>query len=161
MTSTDALATMSGNSAAQHLLRSSNLARLAYTWKDGTPRVVPMWFHWTGESVLMGVPPNAPKTGVLIDRPDVAITIDSNDWPYQMLSIRGVASVEIVEGLFPEYREMARRYLGDAGSEQFLALADQIFSRWVRITLHPREARILDFAAGQFPSAWSMPATPA
>jgi len=33
---------------AQELLGSTELARLAYTWSDGTPRVVPIWFHWTG-----------------------------------------------------------------------------------------------------------------
>jgi hypothetical protein len=72
-----------------------------------------------------------------------------------MLSIRGEASVDIVDGLFPEYRDMAHRYLGDAGGEQFLELASQTFSRWARITVHPQEVRILDFGAGQFPSAWS------
>jgi nitroimidazol reductase NimA-like FMN-containing flavoprotein (pyridoxamine 5'-phosphate oxidase superfamily) len=35
---------------AQELLSSVNPARLAYTWTDGSPRVVPMWFHWTGDS---------------------------------------------------------------------------------------------------------------
>lgn len=30
---------------AQRLLQSTNPARLAYVWKDGTPRVVPIWFH--------------------------------------------------------------------------------------------------------------------
>lgn len=32
---------------AQDLLGSKELARLAYTWLAGTPRVVPIWFHWT------------------------------------------------------------------------------------------------------------------
>jgi hypothetical protein len=52
-----------------HLLQSVIPARLAYTWHDGTPRVVPMWFHWTGEAFLMGAPPNSPKMRVLADRP--------------------------------------------------------------------------------------------
>jgi hypothetical protein len=30
---------------AEKLLRSAIPARLAYTWMDGTPRVVPVWFH--------------------------------------------------------------------------------------------------------------------
>ena len=33
---------------AEELLSSVNPARLAYTWTDGSPRVVPMWFYWTG-----------------------------------------------------------------------------------------------------------------
>jgi hypothetical protein len=30
---------------AQTLLHSTIPARLAYVWPDGTPRVVPIWFH--------------------------------------------------------------------------------------------------------------------
>ena len=37
---------------AQALLRSTIPARLAYSWTDGTPRVVPIWFHWTGEEFV-------------------------------------------------------------------------------------------------------------
>jgi hypothetical protein len=33
---------------AQRLLASTELARLAYVTHDGTPRVLPMLFHWTG-----------------------------------------------------------------------------------------------------------------
>jgi hypothetical protein len=46
---------------AQGLLHSTNLARLAYMWRDGTPRVVPIWFHWDGEEIVLGSPPNAPR----------------------------------------------------------------------------------------------------
>ena len=31
---------------AQELLTSRKMAQLAYTWTDGSPRVVPIWFHW-------------------------------------------------------------------------------------------------------------------
>jgi hypothetical protein len=33
---------------ARRLLASPVPARLAYTWTDGTPRVVPIGFHWNG-----------------------------------------------------------------------------------------------------------------
>jgi nitroimidazol reductase NimA-like FMN-containing flavoprotein (pyridoxamine 5'-phosphate oxidase superfamily) len=32
--------------ASKELLQSAIPARLAYVWTDGTPRVVPIWFHW-------------------------------------------------------------------------------------------------------------------
>src|SRR4051794_23171175 len=54
-----------GDPVAQQLLESRTLARLAYTWPDGTPRVVPIWFHWTGEVVVMASPPAAPKIRAL------------------------------------------------------------------------------------------------
>src|SRR5215510_1756243 len=62
---------------AQQLLGSPSIARLAYTWRDGSPRVVPMWFQWTGEDLLMGAPPNSPKMKVLSVRPQVAVSIDT------------------------------------------------------------------------------------
>jgi len=34
---------------AQELLHSEIPARLTYVWSDGTPRVVPVWFHWNGD----------------------------------------------------------------------------------------------------------------
>jgi len=155
MAETDARALLTTNDVARELLGSARVARLAYTWRDGTPRVVPMWFHWTGEAIVMGAPPNSPKMRVLRERPAVAVDIDDDQWPYQVLSIRGTASAEVVDGIFPEYEAMARRYLGEEGAAQFLGLARQTFSRWTRVTIRPAEARLLDFGAGQFPSAWS------
>src|SRR6266536_3471314 len=38
---------------AKRLLTSSIPARFAYTARDGTPRVVPTWFHWTGDELVM------------------------------------------------------------------------------------------------------------
>ena len=154
MTTTEARATLQSDPVARGLLGSVALARLAYVWSDGTPRVVPMWFHWTGEDLLMGAPPNSPKMQVLAANPAVALTIDSDRWPYQVLSIRGTVTVEIVDEIFPEYASMARRYLTDEGGEQFLALAKQTFSQWTRLTIRPHTVGILDFQS-RFPSAWS------
>src|SRR5206468_7700821 len=113
MTTLDAQTVLRTDPVAQELLRSTIPARLAYTWHDGTPRVVPMWFHWTGEELLMGAPPNSPKMRVLADRPDVAVSIDGNEWPYRVLTVRGTAAVAEGEAFFPEFEAMARRYLGE------------------------------------------------
>src|SRR6187401_1818094 len=99
---------------AQELLSSRELARLAYTWTDGTPRVVPIWFHWTGDAVVMGTPVRAPKLRALRERPDVAVTIDDcSAFPYHALLLRGTAAVEVLESVSPEYVASARRYFGD------------------------------------------------
>src|SRR5829696_7056522 len=79
---------------AQELLHSTNLARLVYTWRDGTPRAIPIWFHWDGETIVLGTPPAAPKTRALPGNPKVALTIDRDGWPYRALLIRGTARVE-------------------------------------------------------------------
>ena len=142
------------DAVAQHVLSLPLIARLAYTWRDGSPRVVPMWFHWTGEELLMGAPPNSPKMRVLTERPQVAVSIDTAEWPYQWLTVRGTAAVQVAAEPFAEYLAMARRYLGHTGGEQFLTALRQTFHGWARIAIQPQEVRILDFQ-GRFPSAWS------
>jgi hypothetical protein len=94
---------------------------------------------------------------VLAERPQVAVSIDSVDWPYKWLTVRGTASVQIVSEPLPfaEYVSMAYRYLGDMGGEQFLTAHRQTFQSWARITIQPEEVRILDFGKGRFPGAWS------
>ena len=138
---------------ARELLSSTRVARLAYTWSDGTPRVVPIWFHWDGEVVTMGSPPRAPKLRVLEERPDVAITIDDeNAWPYKVLLIRGTASIEMLDDLSPEYVASAHRYMGD---EQGAAWVAQLRGQpMVRVSVRPTWVRVLDFVT-RFPSALS------
>jgi Pyridoxamine 5'-phosphate oxidase len=137
---------------AQELLTSRIPARLAYTWSDGAPRVVPIWFHWDGAQIVVASPPRAPKLIVLDTGDPVALSIDSNDWPYRVLSIRGVASVKQVNGVPAEYAAAARRYLGD---EQGGAIVDSFPLDVVtyRIAVTPTWANILDFET-RFPSAF-------
>jgi len=52
--------TLLGDPVARELLRSTQVARLAYTWTDGTPRVIPIWFQCAGEVIFMGTPLRAP-----------------------------------------------------------------------------------------------------
>ena len=54
---------------ARELLASTIPARLAYNWLDGTPRVVPIWFHWDGKQFVLGSPPRAPKLRALRQNP--------------------------------------------------------------------------------------------
>jgi Pyridoxamine 5'-phosphate oxidase len=151
----DARTTLQTDPVAQELLRSTIPARLAYIWRDGTPRVIPIWFHWTGEEILMGAPPNSPKMKVLKDGSPVSLTIDNEQWPAKTLNIRGRATVSASPEPFPEWLLTAQRYVGEQGGNEFLALVKQTFPTWVRIAVRPEEVRILDFGAGQFPSAWN------
>ena len=134
------------------LLKSTVPARLAYVWTDGTPRVVPIWFHWDGSSLVVCSPPKAPKLKALKQSPDVSVTIDSNEWPYRVLSLRGTATVTMLDDLAPEYAAAAERYLGPAEGQ---AWAAQLRGKAMgRISIQPEWANILDFQT-RFPSALS------
>lgn len=135
---------------AQELLSSREMAHLAYVWPDGTPRVVPIAFHWDGSRMLFGTPPGAPKLRALRRNPRVSVTVDSSSWPYHVLLIRGEVEIEDLDDVSPEYAIAACRYLGDDAGN---AWVDQLRGKpMVRMSLTPAWAGILDFET-RFPSA--------
>jgi hypothetical protein len=137
---------------AQELLVSAIPARLAYTWTDGTARVIPIWFNWSGGEVVMGSPPRAPKLKALKANPRVAITIDSEGFPAKVLMIRGDARVELRDDVDADYAAAAERYLGEqAGRGWVEGLRGQPMAR---IVVQPEWVGILDFET-RFPSALS------
>ena len=97
------------HSASKELLQSTIPARLAYVWTDGSPRVVPIWFHWNGQEFVMGTAPKALKLKALAKNPKVALTIDDNNFPHKVLLVRGTARLQSVEGIVPEYAMAAER----------------------------------------------------
>jgi hypothetical protein len=87
---------------AQALLQSTIPARLAYSWTDGTPRVVPIWFH-LGCGADHRRERLAPK----------------------VLLVRGSASVQLLDDVSPEYAAAATRYfLGLAALFRVARMAD-------------------------------------
>ncbi len=137
---------------AEPLLRSRIPARLAYSWKDGTPRVVPIWFHWNGKTFVMGSDPNSPKVDALRTNPDVALTIDTDEFPHKVLMVRGKVSVELVDGIAKEYAACAERYFGQEQGAAWVEQMGQLMSQMARIEITPNWVGILDFQ-GRFPSA--------
>ncbi len=137
---------------AQQLLQSTIPARLAYTWHDGTPRVVPIGFHWNGTEIVLGTPPDAPKMKVLRDGAKVALTIDSDAMPHKVLLIRGTVRTDTVEGIAPEYAAMTKRVLGEEQGQAWLDNLRPICPRMARVFVRPEWVGILDFET-RFPSA--------
>jgi hypothetical protein len=138
--------------ASQELLRSKIPARLAYVWTDGTPRVIPIWFHWNGREIVMASPPKAPKLKALAKNPKVSLTIDDNTFPHKVLLIRGTARLEPVDGIVPEYAKAAERYFDPQLAHDWLKQLRSLVSSMVRITITPEWVGLLDFQT-RFPSA--------
>lgn len=138
--------------AAQELLHSKIPARLAYIWTDGTPRVIPVWFHWNGREIVMGTPPKAPKLKALAKNPKVSLTIDDNTFPNKVLLIRGSARLDLVEGIVPEYAFAAERYFSQEQACAWLTQLRLMITSMVRITITPEWVGLLDFKT-RFPSA--------
>ena len=138
---------------ASALVNSVNPARLAYTWMDGSPRVVPIWFHWTGDQFVLGTPPKAPKLKALAADPRVALTIDDTAWPPGVLLVRGRAGIELLDDVGPEYEQAATRYFGPEQGPAWVATLRG--KPMARIAITPEWAGILDFQT-RFPSALTL-----
>ena len=138
--------------ASKELLQSTIPARLAYVWTDGTPRVVPIWFYWNGQEFVLGTPTKAPKLKALAKNPKVALTIDDNTFPHKVLLVLGVARLESVNGIVPEYALAAERYFGEQQGKAWVAQLASMIRDMVRITVTPEWVGLLDFQT-RFPSA--------
>jgi PPOX class probable F420-dependent enzyme len=130
---------------AQRLLASRELARLAYTAADGTPRVLPMLFHWTGDELVMSTFAGAKKVAALRARPAVAVSIDTPGPPPEVLLLRGEAELTEVEGIVDEYALAHVRYYGPEQGAANVADADRPGVRMVRIALRPSWVGVIDF----------------
>jgi hypothetical protein len=137
---------------AQQLLQSKGLAHLAYNWHDGTPRVVPIGFHWNGKEIVLATATDAPKTKVLTNGTKVAISIEENSSPPKILQIRGTVHTDTVEGIAPEYAAMSHRTMSEEEAQTFLTEAARLYPRMTRIFIHPDWVGLLDFET-RLPSA--------
>lgn len=140
---------------AQQLLEAPIPGQLAYTWLDGTPRVLPIGFYWNGREIILGTPRDAPKMKALARQPKVAFTINSYEFPFKVLYVRGTVSTRLMDTVPSEYVTMAHRLLGDQGAEAWLQNVQALLPAMggmARIALTPEWVGILDFQA-RFPSA--------
>ena len=136
---------------AAQLLRTPEPARLAYNGRDGFPRVIPLGFFWNGTAIVVCTAVTAPKVKALRERPNVALTIDDMGPPVRALLVRGVANVEIVDGVAAEYLAAAAKSTHGEELAAFEAQVRALYRQMARITIAPTWARFYDFGAGRFP----------
>lgn len=138
---------------APELIESTSAAHLAYLAADGTPRVIPVGFFWTGDEFVISTATTAPKVKALAAHPNVALAIDAGNTPggARSLSIRGRAEVQIVEGVVPEYLAAARRTMDADGAAEFEQNVRRMYDQMARIAITPTWVRFYDFGAGRMP----------
>ena len=137
---------------AEKLLRTPDPARLAYNGRDGLPRVIPIGFWWNGTDIVVCTAAAAPKVRALRERPNVALTIDEIGPPARALLVRGIATIEIVDGVPTEYLAAAGNSTSGDELAAFEANVRAISKQMARITIAPRWARYDDFGAGRLPT---------
>jgi hypothetical protein len=130
---------------AQRMLGSTELARIAYVAKDGTPRVLPMMFHWTGEEIVFATFAGAHKIAAIQAKPDLAITIDTPGPPPGVLLLRGRAEITEVDGIVEEYALAHHHYYGPEQGARNVADSDRPGVRMARIAVRPSWVGVIDF----------------
>lgn len=141
----DVLALLNDDPVAQRLLSSAVPARLAYTGLDGTPRVIPIAYHFNSVSFVLATPDIAPKVAALQANAPVALTIDTVDQPPLIVLVRGVASVTFVDGIVPEFLAANHRMIPEEAWESFDQQSRNLYTRMARIEIVPTWAKVIDF----------------
>nr|WP_238992327.1 pyridoxamine 5'-phosphate oxidase family protein [Jiangella ureilytica] len=137
---------------SQELL-ARDITRLAYVAADGTPRTVPIGFSWNGTEIVMCTSTNAPKLAHLRRNPAVALTIDTEVHPPNLLLIRGTAELDVVDGIPDEYMEMNTTYeMTPEQRVEWEAGVRALYDQMVRIVVTPTWAKLIDFES-TLPSA--------
>ncbi len=140
---------------AKALLNSSVPGHLAYVWTDGTPRVCPICFTWTGKELVTATPDKAPKLLALKDGDQVAVTFDTYPPPLKVLYIRGIVHIQKYDGIVPEWSDAGARLMGTEGHAAFMGMVNGLLQAGVmvmyRFAVEPTWVGILDFET-RFPS---------
>lgn len=97
-------------------------------------------------------PPGAPKEKALRNGDKVALTIDSDTFPYKVLLVRGTVRTDVVEGVAPEYVAAAKRVLGEEGGAGWVAQVGPIFETTTRVFVTPAWVGVIDMEQ-RFPNA--------
>ena len=140
---------------AKELLASTLPAQFAYIGLDGKPQVVPLWFHWTGDKLVFASPRGAAKIEALKVHPAVALSIDTDAFPWKVLQIHGTAKVEDFDDVPAEYVAAATRYFGPVQGPGWIDQLHKMGKQaMARITVTPESVVILDFVK-RFPKALS------
>jgi uncharacterized pyridoxamine 5'-phosphate oxidase family protein len=130
---------------SQELL-ARDVTRLAYVAKDGTPRSIPIGFTWNGSTIVMCTAKNAAKVRALRHNPAVALTIDTEVHPPQVLLIRGRAELDVVDGIPDEYLETNCSYqMTPEQRVEWEADVRSLYDGMVRIVVVPTWAKLIDF----------------
>ena len=114
--------------------------------------MIPIGFLWRDGRIIVCTATIAPKVAALSARPHVALTIDNdNAAASKSLSVRGVAAIDIVDGVPEEYLAATAKGIPADQHGQFEAHVRSVYKQMARISIEPRWARYYDFTAGRVP----------
>jgi PPOX class probable F420-dependent enzyme len=96
--------------------------------RDGSPHLVPVWFHWDGRAITVWTTEARAWVRNLRRDPRAAFSVQTFEEPYPAVVMRGTATVATADdaATLEEIRAITRRYVRPGGVEGYIA-------RWPRL----------------------------
>lgn len=94
------------------ILNKKAFAHLSTIMPDGSPQVTPVWFSIENNQILINTAVNRRKDKNMTKNPNVALSIQDPDNPYNYVGIRGVVVERALEGADKHINSLAKKYLG-------------------------------------------------
>jgi len=129
----------------RELIQQQPVAQLAYTAKDGSPRVIPIGYLLDGTTFLMWTVPGSAKTHALAADPRVAINVDTYGQPPRVLLARGRAELRTVDGAPDGYLQASFRTMPNEAHAGFEQGVRALYDQMVEIAVRLEWAKLLDF----------------
>jgi PPOX class probable F420-dependent enzyme len=113
--------------AVESRLASDVIAWLTTVRASGQPDTVPVWYLWTGESILIYSRPRKMKQRNLARGPRVSVVLDDTKRGWDVVRIEGLARVDTGQPSLAELPAYIEKYaslireIGYAGPEAFAA----------------------------------------
>jgi PPOX class probable F420-dependent enzyme len=110
------------------------IAWLSTTRPDGRPHVVPVWFVWDGESIVVLSKPDAQKVRNVRDNPNVMLALGTPRDDFDVELVEGVAEL-VSEACEPCQGRLATKY--EAAMERLGVTSQRFFETYrqaMRIT---------------------------
>jgi PPOX class probable F420-dependent enzyme len=94
------------------LLLDKNFAFISTLMSDGSPQVTPTWIDIEDSVILINTAEGRIKHKNISRDPRVAVSVIDRNNPYNMVSIRGIATEQTNEGADEHIDKLAKKYLG-------------------------------------------------
>ena len=117
-------------------LRAEEILWLASVRPDGRPHLVPVWFLWEGETILIFSKPENQKVRNLRQNPAVSVSLDGADQGDDVIVLEGIAAMIDdlkITATLPDY---ASKYAASLADMRTTAESmAQEYSQAIRITI--------------------------
>jgi PPOX class probable F420-dependent enzyme len=133
-------------SECEAFLAEAHVAILAVAEAGRGPTASPVWYAYApGGPVRITAGPESRKVRLIRQAGRASLCVQSEALPYRYVSVEGPVAIVDADPS-AEQRLIARRYLGDALGERYLASLAEGLSREVLLHLHPERWWSRDFA---------------